>query len=91
LSQRSVHIIVSGKVQGVGYRWFVAQKALDFSITGWVRNLSNGEVEIIAHGTKPDIGTFIDYVKTGPSLSRVISVEVNDFISESCPDAFSIR
>ena len=91
LAQRSVHIIVKGRVQGVGYRWFVMQKAADFKITGWIINLPNQDVEIIAHGIKKDMETFIDWVKTGPARARVLSVIISDFISETTPDSFSVR
>lgn len=91
MAQRSVHIIVKGRVQGVGYRWFVVQKASEFNITGWVRNLPNQDIEIIAHGTKKDMEPFIDWVKTGPSLSRVLSVSISDFFADSIPDSFAVR
>lgn len=91
MAQRSVHIIVSGRVQGVGYRWFVVQMASELNITGWVRNLSNQDVEIVAHGTKTDIDTFIDWVKAGPTRARVLSASVSDFVSENNPDSFSVR
>ena len=91
MARRSVHIIVKGRVQGVGYRWFVMQKAADFRITGWVRNLPNHDVEIIAHGIQKDMGTFIDWVKTGPPLARVMSVAISDFITDHIPDSFFVR
>jgi len=91
LAQRSVHIIVTGRVQGVGYRWFVTQKAADYKITGWVRNLPDQNIEIVAHGTKPDMEVFIDWVKIGPTRARVLSVSVSDFVTESIPDSFSVR
>ncbi len=91
MAQRSVHIIVAGRVQGVGYRWFVTQKASDYNITGWVRNLPNQDIEIVAHGTKPGMETFIDWVKIGPARARVLSVSISDFVSESIPDSFSVR
>ena len=65
--------------------------ASDLNITGWVRNLSNQDVEIVAHGTKTDIDTFIDWVKTGPTRARVLSASVSDFVSENNPDSFSVR
>lgn len=91
MAQRSVHIIVSGRVQGVGYRWFVVQMASELNITGWVRNLPNQDVEITAHGTKADVDTFIDWVKAGPTRARVLTVSVSDFFSENNPDSFSVR
>ena len=91
LIQRSVHIIVKGRVQGVGYRWFVTQKAADFNIAGWVRNLPDRNVEIVAHGKKTDLDTFIEWIKTGPARARVISDSVSDFVANHVPDTFSVR
>lgn len=89
--QRSVHIIVTGRVQGVGYRWFVTQKAADFKITGWVRNLPDQNVEIVAHGAKADMETFIEWIKAGPDRARVLSVSISDFITDHIPGIFSVR
>jgi len=71
---KTVHLIVSGKVQGVGYRYFTVERARDMGLTGWVRNLSNGSVEIRATGQDDEIGEFLRIVKRGPSYSRVSDV-----------------
>lgn len=71
---KTVHLIVSGRVQGVGYRYFTYERASSMGLTGWVRNLSNGSVEIRATGQDEDIGEFIYQIKRGPSFSRVSDV-----------------
>ncbi len=59
------HILVSGQVQGVGFRYTVLQKALMQNVTGWVRNLDDGRVEILAEGTKEQLDDFIASLHTG--------------------------
>jgi len=62
----SVHVFVDGRVQGVGFRYFVKELASQLSLTGWVRNLEDGRVEILAEGEKNNILEFIDHVRIGP-------------------------
>ncbi|MBI5207973.1 MAG: acylphosphatase [Candidatus Firestonebacteria bacterium] len=73
------HIIVSGQVQGVGYRAFVLREAeIIGGISGRVRNMSDGvRVEIIAEGSSDDINTLIERLWQGPYHSKVKNVEVN--------------
>jgi|WetSurMetagenome_2_1015567.scaffolds.fasta_scaffold204578_1 acylphosphatase len=66
-----VHILVSGLVQGVGFRYFVRRKAVDLGVKGWVRNLYNGDVEIEAVADKLVLEHFIQEVKTGPRAAWV--------------------
>lgn len=67
-----VHMIVHGRVQGVGFRFTVMQKAMDQGINGWVRNREDGTVEIEAEGTKEQLDHFIQTLKTG--LNRFIKI-----------------
>ncbi len=64
-------IKITGRVQGVGFRYFVNKKANETRIKGWVKNTSDRGVIVVAQGNKTDLETFIDYLKIGPSLSRV--------------------
>ncbi len=66
-----VHIIVQGLVQGVGFRYFVARKAAQFGVDGFVRNLYNGDVEIGAEGERGSIEMLIREVKVGPRSAHV--------------------
>lgn len=66
-----VHIWVQGRVQGVGFRAFVADSAQAIGVTGWVRNVGWDTVEAIAEGDQARVDRFIQVVKTGPSASRV--------------------
>ena len=65
---------ISGRVQGVNFRQFVKNKAKNLNINGWVKNLHNGNVQVMAQGDNPDIETLEDYLKTGPSMARVKNI-----------------
>lgn len=60
-----------GRVQGVGFRHFARQKALELNLGGWVRNKMDGSVELEVEGIPETISTFIDYLKTGNGYSRI--------------------
>ena len=67
---------ITGKVQGVGFRFFVQQQAQKLGINGWVSNKSNGDVEALAQGEKADLEQFIAKVKEGTTFSRVDNVNL---------------
>lgn len=71
------HVVVSGKVQGVGYRDFVVRQAQRNRIIGWVRNLKDGRVEILATGEDEALALLIEACREGPTMARVDSVEAN--------------
>ena len=72
----TLNMKITGKVQGVGFRFFVQQQAQKLGINGWVSNKSNGDVEALAQGEKADLEQFIAKVKEGPSFSRVDNVNL---------------
>ena len=69
-------INVSGKVQGVGFRWNAATEARKLSISGFVKNLSNGNVYIEAEGLPSQLEAFVRWCKKGPAFGLVYSVDV---------------
>ena len=73
----AVKIIVKGRVQGVGYRWFTLNTAEKFGIKGFVKNLYNGNVEVFAEGEDADLLKFIEKLKEGPSFSNVTGIETD--------------
>ena len=73
----TVNIKITGKVQGVGFRYFVLRQAQELGITGWVSNKPNGHVEALAQGDKEDLDQFIAKVKQGPAFSRVDDLILN--------------
>jgi acylphosphatase len=75
---RAVHVFVSGRVQGVGFRDWTRREAQALKLTGWVRNLNDGRVEAVFEGPADKVGAVLEKIKTGPSTARVEGVEVND-------------
>ena len=71
-----VKIRVAGKVQGVWFRAFTREKAIEFGVTGWVQNETDGAVYLEANGEKSKLDLFIDKLKQGPERSVVDDVEV---------------
>ena len=70
------HVWVSGRVQGVFFRAFTREKAVERGLTGWVRNLPDGKVEAVFEGEKRAVDLMVEELKTGPLRSRVEKVEV---------------
>ncbi len=70
------HLIITGSVQGVGFRQFVKKHAQELGLTGLVRNLSDGSVEVIAQGSQNQIEHMIALCKKGPFLADVTGVAV---------------
>ena len=68
--------IIQGKVQGVGYRNFTKSKADKLKLKGWVKNLTNGDVECEVVGEKKNIERFEICLKKGPSFSHVYNIEI---------------
>ncbi len=68
--------VVTGRVQGVGFRWFVEREARALELGGWVRNRADGSVEVLASGTNQQLNALYDKLKEGPRASRVDNVEV---------------
>ena len=67
--------IVKGRVQGVGYRYFAEKVAAQLGVTGWVRNLDDGNVEVYAVGTREQLGDFAGYLAKGPRWADVRGIE----------------
>ena len=85
------HILVSGRVQGVGYRYFAAARAKVHGIVGYVRNLPNGSVEVVAAGPRVALAYFIGDLERGPSSGRVRSCQVAAIPLTEQFSEFSIR
>lgn len=69
-----VHYFVKGRVQGVGFRWFVQREAAEIGLRGWVRNTDTGEVEVLAAGEAADIQELEEALHKGSRGSRVDAV-----------------
>jgi acylphosphatase len=70
--------LVRGRVQGVGFRWFVEREAYILQIAGWVRNNPDGTVEVLAQGTREQLAGLHSRLREGPRTARVEGVEVSE-------------
>jgi acylphosphatase len=66
---------ISGRVQGVGFRWFIEREAALIGVTGWVRNCENGEVEVLATGSREQHDSLRRKLQDGPRAARVDHVQ----------------
>jgi acylphosphatase len=71
-----VHIVISGRVQGVAYRFFAEKRAVSLNLTGWVRNLYDGRVEVLAEGDRTNLEQFVAELGKGPRLALVDDIDV---------------
>jgi acylphosphatase len=67
--------IITGRVQGVGFRWFVEREARAIGVGGWVRNNDDGSVEVLASGSHEQLATLRARLKQGPRASRVDEIQ----------------
>lgn len=74
---KRLHATVHGRVQGVGFRWFVMESARDIDITGWVRNRYNGTVEVVAEGCQEELAKLEKALNQGPRSSNVTRVDAH--------------
>ena len=84
------HIVISGKVQGVGFRYWLYKAAIQKKIDGWVKNKISGEVEALLIGNDNDVNYLIKLCEKGPSLSKVTKVQVQNYQKEYLKKSFYI-
>ncbi|KKQ74006.1 MAG: Acylphosphatase [Candidatus Woesebacteria bacterium GW2011_GWB1_38_5b] len=72
-----LHVYISGFVQGIGYRQFVKNKALELNLKGWVKNLPDTRVEAVFVGEEKNLEKMIEYLKKGPFLSVVKDIKLD--------------
>lgn len=70
----SIHLEVRGRVQGVGFRWYIVDKARELRLAGWVKNRPDGNVEFAAAGDRDDLAKLEAAVSAGPAGARVEEV-----------------
>ena len=81
---------LKGRVQGVGFRYFVYMRARELGIRGWVRNLEDGSVQVHAEGSQDQVQDFFLTIRSGPRSAVVNQVEFQEAVIEN-PADFSIR
>jgi acylphosphatase len=82
--KKRLHVFLSGRVQGVFYRDSARQRARELELTGWVRNLMDGRVELVAEGNRELLERLLHWCREGPTFARVADAEVHweDYLAE---------
>ena len=88
---RSVSVIIHGRVQGVAFRHYTRLRALELGVAGWVRNLPDGTVEGLFEGEAAAVGSMVDWCRTGSPASQVERLELCEGACGGEFDTFSIR
>jgi acylphosphatase len=83
-------ILLSGRVQGVGFRYFAYMNAQKYNIKGYVRNLANRDVEIVAVGKSEDLERFLQKMRVGPPAARIDNISVEELSETTIYDSFQI-
>lgn len=86
-----IHVVVSGLVQGVGFRYFVQARAQKHGIGGWVRNSDDGNVELLAEGEADALDVFLDAVRVGPRAAHVTDLRIERTLISTPTQGFDIR
>ncbi|MDE0178023.1 MAG: acylphosphatase [Gammaproteobacteria bacterium] len=73
---KRAHLLIAGRVQGVGFRYSTAIEAESLGLNGWVRNLPDGRVEVVAEGTQAAVARLIEWCRQGPRYAWVRNVDV---------------
>jgi acylphosphatase len=76
------HLIVRGRVQGVGFREYLRREAERLNVKGWVRNRHDGTVEAMLHGWPEDVAKILDWARRGPPSAHVTATHVNEASGE---------
>jgi acylphosphatase len=85
------HYLISGRVQGVGFRAFVEKNALRLQLSGWVRNLADGRVEVVARGESSLLNEFEVQLKNGPARGHVESLLIREWTASDFDAKFAVR
>jgi acylphosphatase len=83
--------VIGGRVQGVGFRYFTEAAAAREGITGWVRNMPDGRVEVVAEGDREAVERFERNIRHGPPAARVDRVETDDMVPTGRETGFRIK
>ena len=87
---KRIHIIVTGTVTGVGFRWWLKMEAEKRSIYGYVKNRSKNEVEALLLGHEKDVEDVVRLCRKGPTSSKVKSIKIEDYQQEYFKKSFDI-
>ena len=90
-SLQARRFIIRGRVQGVGFRWFVEREADILQVAGWVRNIHDGSVEVLAIGTREQLAGLRSRLQEGPRAARVDNVEESEAEPVAGLNSFQVR
>jgi len=90
MSEICRHVLVSGRVQGVGFRWYARETAERLGLGGWVKNLTDGRVELLLEGRDQAVEAMLVWLERGPPAAHVKNLEVVERASEGLR-TFSVR
>jgi acylphosphatase len=85
MPNRTVHVTITGKVQGVGYRMWVEREASRRRLDGWVRNRRNGSVEAVFSGSSDIVEAMIAACRAGPTAATVMQVAIEEVLAPPAP------
>ena len=84
------HIVITGRVQGVGFRYWLYKAAVQRNINGWVKNKTSGEVEALLVGNEKDVNNLIKLCEKGPLVAEVTKVSTKNYEKEYLKKSFNI-
>ena len=85
------HLVVRGRVQGVGYRFAMTEEALAHGVAGWVRNRGDGTVEAVIQGDEASVARLIEWCRRGPRGARVTAIEAEALDADPALKDFAAR
>ncbi|MBE3089371.1 MAG: acylphosphatase [Actinobacteria bacterium] len=88
---KTYKVVLFGRVQGVGFRYFVESIVSKYDISGYVRNTFDGKVEIVCQGEEEDLKQFIDEIKKGPAFSAVTDIKIEEIEDSKKYSIFDIK
>ena len=91
MSRRAWRVLVEGRVQGVGFRYFAAREAQGLGLRGFARNLGDGAVEVVVTGDERSLQSFVELLRVGPRGARVDMLHRDDLDPIPEFEAFTIR
>jgi acylphosphatase len=89
--KKRVHAFYSGRVQGVGFRVSAEEAARHFGVLGWVKNLRDGRVELVAEGEQATLERFLEALRTGAMKNMIAHVDLSWSSASDTFDEFEIR
>jgi acylphosphatase len=91
MTEKRVQVVISGLVQGVGFRASCQHRAVALGLTGWVRNRWDGRVEALFEGSAAAVDAMLDWCHEGPAMAHVTHVEVSDLPAGASEGGFRVR